>query len=357
MHPNTAMQPNTLQDAMQATCSRKPCCSLRAHTRPLTEYRERYVAPQRHTAMVLSSAQRNPNLTLKGTSAEMTTLRKPCCSLRAHARPSTEYRDRYVHPQSHTATIMSSAQRNTNPTLMGTSVEMTPLRSICATHKCPHQTANAVQFPESTKHHRRCSSITHLPARSEAEVACKVEDYTSVYKNDFQAWKVNKRLPYKQANSLTVNQGLVVTGARPSQGSPQVRKPQPFESITSYRSDYVTHPVQPIRRVKPMQSTKGLLSEPCRNSSKPRAAWEMNQDICDQASAFFQEFKNWSLKNKLCDRESGPAADDLGVHCTTCADIAELKCCCVTPCQPPVHTCQALINRSWSSNQDAQVME
>ncbi|TNN83932.1 hypothetical protein EYF80_005803 [Liparis tanakae] len=179
-------------------------------------------------------------------------------------------------------------------------------------------------------------------------MAATVEDYTSVYRKDFQVWKLKKLLPYKPADSLTVNQGLSVPG-RPSQNTavqvaadslkfpefPEVRK-APLESVTSYRSDYVTHPVQPRHRVKPTHTTKHLLAEPG-VPLKPRVAWD--QDICDEASSFFQAFKDWSIENKIRDkgpaRESGPPPDDRGVLSTARADDTKHEWRRAEPGPPP----------------------
>ncbi|XP_074518439.1 stabilizer of axonemal microtubules 2 [Halichoeres trimaculatus] len=47
--------------------------------------------------------------------------------------------------------------------------------------------------------------------------------------------------------------------------------PEPFESTTSYRADYIAHPVQPrVRSLKPVrQSRKDLISEPTQEPVKP----------------------------------------------------------------------------------------
>jgi len=246
-------------------------------------------------------------------------------------------------------------------------------RSFGVTKKLANQPQHDAPLrSESPKHHRRCSSITHNPTHFGADqMAANVEDYTSVYRSkhawpaavivcgnrkqqictppfkfphtlfflslpppgDFQVWKVKKLLPYKPADSLTVNQGLVVTGcpfqntavqvADDSLKFPEVRK-APFESVTSYRSDYVTHPVQTRHRVKPTHPTKDLLAEPD-VPLKPRVAWD--QDICDEANSFFQSFKDWSIENKIHSkghaRESGPPPDDLS---TALADNTEHEC-------------------------------
>ncbi|XP_056289911.1 stabilizer of axonemal microtubules 1-like isoform X2 [Pseudoliparis swirei] len=263
--------------------------------------------------------------------------RKYFCSPIAQPRPSftTEYQERFLPPHCHTTLITSSTQRNPYHTLKGTSAEINTLRSFGVTKKLANQPQHDAPLrSESPKHHRRCSSITHNPTHFGADqMAANVEDYTSVYRRDFQVWKVKKLLPYKPADSLTVNQGLVVTGcpfqntavqvAADSLKFPEVRK-APFESVTSYRSDYVTHPVQTRHRVKPTHPTKDLLAEPD-VPLKPRVAWD--QDICDEANSFFQSFKDWSIENKIHSkghaRESGPPPDDLS---TALADNTEHEC-------------------------------
>ncbi|TNN60081.1 hypothetical protein EYF80_029750 [Liparis tanakae] len=265
-------------------------------------------------------------------------MRKNVCSPRARPRPSftTEYQERFLPPHCHTTFITSSTQRNPYHALKGTSAEMNTFRKWA---KQPQR--DAPLRSESPKHHRRSSSITHNPTHFGADqMAAKVEDYMSAYRRDFQAWKVKKLPPYKPTDSLTVNQGLVVTG-RPSQSPfqntavqvaddslkfPEVRK-APFESVTSYTSDYVTHPVQPRHRVKPTHPTKDLLAEPD-VPLKPRVA--SDQDICDEASSFFQAFEDWSIGNKIDGKghagESDPPPDDGDVLSTALADNTEHEC-------------------------------
>ncbi|XP_031706747.1 stabilizer of axonemal microtubules 2 isoform X2 [Anarrhichthys ocellatus] len=197
--------------------------------------------------------------------------------------------------------------------------------------------------------------------RFEANQMASKLDYTSVYKNDFQAWKVKRRLPYKLTDSLTVNQGLVVTGhpskSRFQKNSVQVAAnskpvPQPFESVTSYRSDYVTHPVQPTRREKPVYHAKGLLSQPA-VSLKPKVAWAVNQDIFDKASALFQEFKTWSLENKFHGKGKAKESSSPSDHCnflsTTHADCTEHKCQRAKPVLPSKQTGETSKERFWGT--------
>lgn len=111
---------------------------------------------------------------------------------------------------------------------------------------------------------------------------------------------------------MKVNQGLVVPiGAskegRPQKGSVQVaansegqvQEPQSFESITSYRFDYVSHPVQPrTRRGKPGYQRNTGLSEPVA-SLRPTVSWDVHQELVDEAREVVQHFKTWSLETKF----------------------------------------------------------
>ncbi|KAM8897854.1 uncharacterized protein AB9W97_009049 isoform 1-T4 [Spinachia spinachia] len=132
------------------------------------------------------------------------------------------------------------------------------------------------------------------------------EDYTTVYQSDFPEWKVQKCLPFKQANSFKVEQGLVLTGdpwtdrlqKAGAQGEANSKPVPPFERLTSYTLDYVNHPVQSTVRVKPVHDTRGLLAHPTA-ASKPKTAGEVNKDIFDKTRTSTAEVNNWSRENKL----------------------------------------------------------
>lgn len=188
-------------------------------------------------------------------------------------------------------------------------------------------------------------------------ILIQIHSHRLLFSGDFQAWKVTKRQPYKLSDSLKVNQGLVVTNSaskgRPQKNSAQVaanskpvaqaREPQPFESVTSYRSDYVTHPVQPrTRREKPVyQTNKGLPLEH-EVPLKPKAAWDINQELFDEASEFFQQFKTWSLETKFHGqgkaKESSPAADHDKFLSTTHSDYTAHECQRTKPVLPSMQT-------------------
>lgn len=152
---------------------------------------------------------------------------------------------------------------------------------------------------------------------------------------------------------MKVNQGLVAPNspkgrseknsahfADNSKSVPQVPEPQPFESMTSYRSDYVTHPLQPrIRREKPAYKPRGLPFEPIA-SSRPKVAWDTNEEVFD--TDFFQKFKTWSLETKFHGqgkaKESGPAADHEKFLSTTHADYTTHKCQRTKPVLPSMQS-------------------
>ncbi|XP_040037671.2 uncharacterized protein LOC120822234 [Gasterosteus aculeatus] len=179
---------------------------------------------------------------------------------------------------------------------------MTTMRSIYQTHKWIKPPPPPSATPKG--HRRGSGSIAQM--YFEANQKTSREDYTTVYQRDFPVWKVQKCLPFKQANSFQVELGLVLTDD-PSksrsqknsvQGGANSKPVPPFERVTCYRSDYVSHPVQSTVRVKPVHNTKGLLSHPA-PSSKPEAAGEVDKDIFDGNGALCPEVNNWFPENYL----------------------------------------------------------
>lgn len=104
-------------------------------------------------------------------------------------------------------------------------------------------------------------------------------------------------------DNLRVSQGLVVPEERSQKGSAQVREPQPFESITSYRLDYVRHAVQP------RMGRQKAAFQPDTGPAEPAASWNARQELVDEAGEVVQNFKTWSLEAKIHDqvqtKESG----------------------------------------------------
>ncbi|XP_059211425.1 stabilizer of axonemal microtubules 1-like [Centropristis striata] len=281
-----------------------------------------------------------------------TSMRKQS-GFQTRASMTTEYQQRFLPPHCSKAVVTSLTQKDPYHSLKGTSADMATFRSFYVTHKWIKHPPKAQQPFVPPQNHRRCSSDQHNPERF---VASQV-DYTSVYKNDFQAWKANKRQPFKLSDSLKVNQGLVVPNRIYKEGRsqknsvqvpanskpvPQEEGPHPIESVTSYRSDYITHPVQPRTLTKkPAYQTKGLTLQAA-VSLKPKAAWDIHQEPLDEASQLFQEFKAWSLDNKFLGqskaKESGPAADHDDFLSTTHADYTAHKCQRTKPILPSMQT-------------------
>ncbi|XP_051285192.1 stabilizer of axonemal microtubules 2 [Dicentrarchus labrax] len=279
---------------------------------------------------------------------------------KTRATMTTEYQDRFLAPSCHTTVVLTSKLKDPYHPLKGTSADVATFKSYYVTHKWTKHPPKAPQPSMPPKTHQRCSSAPHNPQQNPLhlvtnQMASTVEDYTSVYKNDFRAWKTTKRQPFKLPDSLKVNQGLVATKAskdgRSQKHSVQVaadskpvpeEPPQPFESITSYRSDYVTHPIQPrTRRQKPVQEpNRGLPME--RVSSKPKGPWDIHQQIFDEASEFFQQFKNWSLETKFRGQgkakgPSPPAEHDKFLS-TTHADYTAKQCQRTKPILPSMQS-------------------
>ncbi|XP_071333762.1 stabilizer of axonemal microtubules 2-like [Trachinotus anak] len=290
---------------------------------------------------------------------QATSMRKHLGSQKAQTRAvtTTEYQDRFLSPRCYTTIVTTSTQKNPYHPLKGTSADMTTFKSYYLTHKWMKNPPKAPQPSVPPKGQERCSSAPHNHTRSvEKELASKVEDYTSVYKNDFQAWKATQRQPYRLHDNLKVNQGLVITesaskGRRAQENSvqvdanskpvPQEQDPKPIESTTSYRSDYIVHPLQPLtRRQKPAnQNNKDMLTEHTA-SLGPKLAWHINQELYNEASDFFQQFKTWSLETKFHGqgkaKVSGPPADHNAFLSTTRADYTPHECQRTKPILPSV---------------------
>ncbi|KAJ4949647.1 hypothetical protein JOQ06_021156 [Pogonophryne albipinna] len=261
-----------------------------------------------------------------------TSVRKPLGE-RVHKRisMSTEYQEKFLPLRCHAAMVTSAPQKAPYHTLKGTSSDKGSLIRVYVTHKYTHQTPEAPQQSLPPKVQRRCSSAPQNPVRSIANQVAAMF-YTSVYRDDFQAWKVIKRQPFKLTHSLKVNQGLVAPISTSKQSPfqkvhvgancktvPKELEPQPIESITSYRSDYVAHPVQPRkRREQPVQQNNGLPLQ---------AAVPLYRELFDAAH---KSFENGSPETQFQGRgkakESIPSADVNQFISTTHADFPAHKC-------------------------------
>lgn len=211
---------------------------------------------------------------------------------------TTEYQERYCPPRCHTA-VPNAKKKDPEPPPKASGAEVTTIKSYYVTQNWIKNPPKPPQQSMSPKRPQRCSS------------ASSMEDYTSMYKKHFQAWKANRRLPLKLSDSLKVSCGLVVPQASHSQkGSvaansvPQEEKPEPIESITSYRSEYISHPVQPRRlKEKPVYQPIRCLpwaALPPKPPKPPKAALDINQKFFDHANEFLEQFKTWSLETKFC---------------------------------------------------------
>ncbi|XP_035531550.1 stabilizer of axonemal microtubules 2 [Morone saxatilis] len=276
---------------------------------------------------------------------------------KTRATMTTEYQDKFHNPSCHTTVVLTSTLKNPYHSLKGTSADVATFKSYYVTHKWTKHPPKAPQPSMPPKIHQRCSSAPHNPLQNPRHLVTNqmestVEDYTSVYKNDFRAWKTTQRQPFKLPDSLTVNQGLVATKASKdaADSKPVPQEPQPFESITSYRSDYITHAMQPRTRTqKPVQEpNRGLPMEPVSSkpmkpvSSKPKGPWDIHQQIFDEASDFFQQFKNWSLETKFHGQGKAkgpsPPAEHNNFLSTTHTDYTAKQCQRTKPILPSMQS-------------------
>ncbi|XP_070849609.1 stabilizer of axonemal microtubules 2 [Chaetodon trifascialis] len=286
---------------------------------------------------------------------------QPATPMRRHTQTwsmITEYQDRFPPPHCNTAGISASAQKGPDHPLKAARTNMTTFKSCYVTPKWIKDPPKAPQPSALPRVHQRCSSASRNPLHFvENQTASEVKDYTTMYKNDFQAWKTKKRQPYKLHDNLKVSQGLVVPisankghalkssvqVAANSKALAQEQEPQPFESITSYRSDYVTHPMQPqtCREKRVYRPGKVLPSEPAA-SLKPKVTGDINQEVFDKASEFFKQFQPWSLETKLPDqgkaKKSSPPADPNKFLSATQANYTAHKCQRTEPILPSMQT-------------------
>lgn len=107
----------------------------------------------------------------------------------------------------------------------------------------------------------------------------------------------------------------------------QKNKRHPFESTTSYRSDYVAHSLPP----RAQEANRGPAS--CR----PKQVWNINQELVDGASEFYKDLNNWSLDNKLPGRKA-PVCDDRTFLSTTHEHYTAHRCPRTKPILPVINT-------------------
>ncbi|KAM9717839.1 stabilizer of axonemal microtubules 2 [Menidia menidia] len=243
----------------------------------------------------------------------------------------TEYQSSYRAPSCYTAVTSTTTQKNPYHPLKGTGDELTTIRTYYVTKKMTKSTPKVSRPPSPPKHMK--PTVTRTPPKG---------DYTTVYQNDFQAWTDSKRQPFKLKDNFSVSKGFTVPesisklekkymslNTNSSQPKPERKA---FDGISSYRSDYVAHPVQPRqRRTAPAyQPGRGLPMEP----AKPKAACPTSQDHLDRATEFFDNFKSWSLKNQLQNQnaESKPPAECLS---SARADRETPRPHSAKPAQPP----------------------
>ncbi|XP_069561318.1 uncharacterized protein [Brachyistius frenatus] len=281
---------------------------------------------------------------------EATSLRQQVGSQRpqAHISMMTEYQDKFRPPKSYKAIISSSQQNDPYHPLKGMAADVIPLRSAYVTHtrtKSPPP-VKAPSVPQ--KNYRRCNSFSHKPTEFAAPPTSPLVDYTTVYQNDFRVWKEHRCQPYTVKDCLKVHQGLLPPGTTQTEkkyveANPKLfakeEKPKPMEGLTSYRLNYVPHPVQPRpRRMKPTHNTSRVLPlEPM--SLRPKIAWDMKKTHLDEASEFFEKFHSWSLETKFhCQAKECSPPFDHKIASTIHSNCLAHKCQGTKPFLPSMQT-------------------
>ncbi|XP_032398169.1 uncharacterized protein LOC116705839 [Etheostoma spectabile] len=207
-----------------------------------------------------------------------------CQTVQKQASMTTDYQEKFLSPLCYKAIVSAPSHKGPYHALKGTSADV---RSYYLVQK------RIPKAPQPVGHWS--SNPPHIPTHFDAnQTASQLEDNPSVHQStqlddDFRAWKGKKCSSQKTSVQVAAN----------SKPVPKMREPKPFENVTSYRSDYVTHQLPPRRRrEKPVCQTKGLPLQPA-VALKPKVAGNTNQELFDEASAFFQQFKTWSLANQF----------------------------------------------------------
>ncbi|KAG7273850.1 hypothetical protein CRUP_014543 [Coryphaenoides rupestris] len=173
-------------------------------------------------------------------------------------------------------------------------------------------------------------------------------------RDDFKAWDNHpqKVHPCRPRDNLKVNWATFYNAAanrdsfcharaqvresfRLGPSTPPTRDLLPFDGTTSYRLQYVPHPVQPRKpRERPLYRPNGggWPAEPLR-SFKPRVAWETNPAAIEGTTKFGEPLKTWSLPPRPRPRprakEDGyrPAGGETAHISTSRADYVEHRGC------------------------------
>ncbi|KAG7243311.1 hypothetical protein INR49_011766, partial [Caranx melampygus] len=287
---------------------------------------------------------------------QATAMRKHCGPQRAQTRATitTEYQERFLHPNCHVTLTTTSSLKNPYHSLKGTSNDTRFFKSVYLTQKWMQNAPKAPQPSLPPKVQQKCRSAPHNYSCSGAnQQESKMVDYTTVYKNDFQAWSISPRKPHRQQENLKASKGLIVTDIASkgqsqknsnkvdanSKPDPQEQDRKPIDGITSYRSDYILHPVQPRPQImKPgNQANKALPSDPT-SSFGPKCPWHFHQELFNEAREFFEQFKTCSPETKSLSQGKAKVAgppEDMFLT-TTHADYIPHKCQRTKPILPSV---------------------
>ncbi|KAK2863225.1 hypothetical protein Q5P01_002758 [Channa striata] len=183
---------------------------------------------------------------------------------------TTEYQDRFLPPKCYMTVVSTDAHF----------LHCVCFRSFYVKKKWIKNTAKAAE-----------------PSLSPKELATRVEDYTSVYKHDFRAWKAIKQQSHRKSISPNVNHGLVVKDCltedvHPPKDPPRVKinsrartsSPPANQDrfLSTAHADYVQHKCQRTRPILPVMQIAAKSKEPFHTMTTMRAdyrAWNTLQCV------------------------------------------------------------------------------
>ncbi|KAK5622672.1 hypothetical protein CRENBAI_026494 [Crenichthys baileyi] len=192
----------------------------------------------------------------------------------------TEYQASFRPPSKYTTITFTSKLKNPYHQQRGTGADIALFRRK---HSFKQQTSNPPKAGRPSvppkNHTGTAGKLTHTTVTKTLHET----GYTTVYQNDFQAWIPDKLQPFRPKASVRTDKRLTETGRSKGgkKNSAENEQRKPF--ITTYKGDYVPHPVQP-RRNKVFNQSHKVLPE----------TYAANQEHLE----FFQQFKTWSIETE-----------------------------------------------------------
>ncbi|XP_054863617.1 uncharacterized protein LOC111589171 [Amphiprion ocellaris] len=152
---------------------------------------------------------------------------------------TTEYQEKFLPPQRYKTIITTSGMKEPYHSLKGTSADIRTLRSCFVDQNCRKIPPQAPQPPQPLKDYRkRASSVTRPPVCTMAPQMPPKQDFVTVYQSDFQPWVVSKLKPHRLKDNFNIKHGIVALDY------PHEQERRSTANSTGVPQD-VSHPVQP----------------------------------------------------------------------------------------------------------------